>query len=84
MQPIGALVNIFTEFNNEDAKKRRDGFVRVLRSTDRGSTWSGPFTIGRLGTIEVSDPETGDAVRTGYIIPDIAVDPTSGRLYAVW
>ncbi|MGI8478986.1 MAG: sialidase family protein [Gaiellaceae bacterium] len=82
-------MDIFTEFNNENAKKRRGGFVRVLRSTDKGSTWSGPFDVGRLGTIGNFDPETGDPVRTGDIIPDIAVDsttatPTTGRLYAVW
>ena len=84
VQPDGALVNIFTEFNNENAKKNRGAFVRVLRSTDQGTTWSGPYTVARLGTIGNSDPETGDPVRTGDIIPDIAVDPTSGRLYAVW
>jgi hypothetical protein len=89
VQPTGPLVNIFTEFNNENAKKRRGGFIRVLRSTDKGSTWSGPFDVGRLGTIGNFDPETDDPVRTGDIIPDIAVDsttatPTSGRLYAVW
>ncbi|MBA3433629.1 MAG: exo-alpha-sialidase [Actinobacteria bacterium] len=87
VQPSGALVDIFTEFNNENAKKHRGGFVRVLRSTDKGSTWSGPFDVGRLGTIEVRDPDTGHPVRTGDIIPDIAVDSTAatgGRLYAVW
>ena len=87
VQPNGTLVDIFTEFNNENAKKRRGGFIRVLRSTDKGSTWSGPFDVGRLGTIGNFDPETGDPVRTGDIIPDIAVDSTatatSGRLYAV-
>jgi hypothetical protein len=82
--PNGTLVDIFTEFNNENAKKHRGGFVRVLRSTDKGATWSGPFDIARLGTIGVTDPETGDDVRTGDIIPDIAVDPASGRLSAVW
>ena len=84
VQPTGPLVNIFTEFNNENAKKRRGGFIRVLRSTDKGSTWSGPFDVGRLGTIGNFDPENGDPVRTGDIIPDIAVDAASGRLYAVW
>jgi len=84
VQPNGALVDIFTEFNNENAKKHRGGFIRVLRSTDKGSTWSGPFDVGRLGTIGNFDPETGDPVRTGDIIPDIAVDAASGRLYAVW
>jgi hypothetical protein len=82
--PDGTLVDIFTEFNNENAKKRRGGFIRVLRSTDKGVTWSGPFDVGRLGTVGVTDPETGDPVRTGDIIPDIAVDPANGRLYAVW
>ena len=82
--PNGTLVDIFTEFNNENAKKRRGGFVRVLRSTDKGATWSGPYDVARLGTIGITDPETGDEVRTGDIIPDIAVDPVSGRLSAVW
>jgi len=90
VQPNGTLVDIFTEFNNENAKKMRGGFVRVLRSTDVGTTWTGPYTVARLGTIGNFDPETGDPVRTGDIIPDIAVDQTSaasatsGRLYAVW
>jgi hypothetical protein len=84
VQPNGTLVDIFTEFNNENAKKHRGGFVRVLRSTDKGATWSGPYDIARLGTIGVTDPETGADVRTGDIIPDITVDPSNGRLYAVW
>ena len=84
VQPNGDLVDIFTEFNNENAKKHRGGFIRVLRSTDKGATWSGPFDVGRLGAIGAFDPETGDPVRDGAIIPDIAVDSVSGRLYAVW
>jgi hypothetical protein len=82
--PDGTLVNIFTEFNNENRKKLRGATVRVMRSTDKGSTWSGSIVIDRLGTIGVTDPETGDAVRAGDIIPDIAVDRAKGRLYAVW
>ena len=78
VQPNGDLIDIFTEFNNENAKKHRGGFVRVLRSTDKGDTWSGPFDVGRLGAIGAVDPETGDPVRDGAIIPDIAVDSASG------
>lgn len=84
VQPNGTLVDIFTEFNNENKGKLRGGTVRVLRSTNKGMTWSGPFLVDRLGTISISDPETGAAVRTGDIIPDIAVNRTNGRLYAVW
>ena len=37
-----------------------------------------------MRTIGVTDPESGDPVRTGDIIPDVAVNETDGRLYAVW
>ena len=55
-----------------------------MRSTDKGGTWSDPILIDQLRTIGVTDPETGDDVRTGDIIPDIAVAPDNGDLYAVW
>jgi hypothetical protein len=32
----------------------------------------------------VSDPNTGQAIRTGDIIPEPAIDPTTGQLYIVW
>ena len=84
MQPSGTLVDILTEFNNENTGKLRGATIRVLRSTDKGATWSGPFLVDRLNTISISDPETGAPIRTGEIIPDIAVNRTNGRLYAVW
>ena len=84
MQPNGTLVDILTEFNNENTDKLRGATVRVLRSTDKGASWSGPFLIDQLGTISITDPETGAPVRTGEIIPDIGVNRTNGRLYAVW
>ena len=82
--PDGTLVNLFAEFNNENAQKLRGFTVRVLRSDDKGQTWSGPILVDRLQTIGVTDPETGEAVRTGDIVPDVAVNPVNGRLYAVW
>jgi len=81
--PSGALVNVFTEFRNENKLKARGATVRVIRSTDRGVAWSRPISVERLGTIFVTDPETGDDVRTGDIIPDIAVAP-NGDLYVAW
>ena len=48
-------------------------------------TWSSSaILVDRLQTVGIVDPETGDPVRTGDIIPDVAVDPASGALYAVW
>jgi BNR repeat-like domain len=72
------LVNVMTVFKNDNAGGNRGGRVAVLRSEDRGSSWSGPITVSRLGTVEVTDPETGDPVRTGDIIPEIASDERAG------
>ena len=82
--PAGTLVNLFAEDRNQNSKKLRGWNVRVLLSSDRGVTWSGPIQVSRLRTIGVTDPESGDDVRTGDTVPDIAVDHTSGALYAVW
>ena len=81
--PDGTLVNLFDEIHNDNSKKQRGYSVRVMRSTDQGDTWSAPVFIDLLGTIFVTDPESGDDVRTGDIIPDVAVAP-NGDLYAVW
>ena len=84
VRPNGKLVNLFAEFRNQNSKKLRGWNVRVLRSADKGETWSNPIQISRLRTIAITDPETGDDVRTGDIVPDVAVDSSNGKLYAVW
>jgi hypothetical protein len=73
--------------------------VSLVRSTDRGETWTHGQAIraAQLLTraafdpqgISVRDPETGDPVRTGDIIPQVAADRSPGSqargaLYAVW
>jgi BNR repeat-like domain len=86
VMPDGDLVNVMTVFRNENKLKRKGGFISVLRSTDKGTTWSSEIPIERLGTVEVTDPDTGDPVRTGDIIPDIATDrrPGTDNVYVVW
>ncbi|TME09184.1 MAG: exo-alpha-sialidase [Chloroflexi bacterium] len=58
--------------------------VAFVKSTDGGSTWTQPQIISKLGTVFVTDPNTGQAIRTGDIIPEPAIDPKTGQLYVVW
>lgn len=58
--------------------------VAYVKSTDDGATWTKPKIIADLRTVTVTDPETGEPVRTGDIIPEPAIDPATGQLYVVW
>ncbi|MGC3026033.1 sialidase family protein [Burkholderia sp. DN3021] len=60
------------------------GKVAFIKSTDDGATWTKPQVIAGLQTVGVTDPNTGEPVRTGDIIPEPAIDPASGQLYVVW
>lgn len=80
----GELVNIFNLIQNTRKKSTRGFNVAVIRSEDKGTTWSRPIRFDRMVNPEVSDPDDGDAVRTADLNPEIAVDPNNGNLYAVW
>jgi hypothetical protein len=99
--PDGTLVNFFNELLNFK-NPRGQAFVfnlSLIRSTDKGATWTRGQAIraAQILTkaafdpqqIGVRDPDTGDPVRTGDIIPEVAVNrnvgsPGFGNLYAVW
>jgi hypothetical protein len=84
VQPNGDLVMLFTLIRNVGANQNRGFTAAVMRSTDKGDTWSGPILIDRMLTDGVRDPADGHDVRTGDTIPQIAVDDESGDLYVVW
>jgi hypothetical protein len=58
--------------------------VAFVKSTDGGATWTKPQVIADLRTVFVSDPNTGQEIRTGDIIPVPAIDQFTGQLYVVW
>jgi hypothetical protein len=82
--PNGDLVMVFNLIRNVGAGRDRGFTAAVMRSTDKGDTWSAPILIDRMITDGVRDPADGHAVRTGDLIPQIAVDDRNGNLYVVW
>jgi hypothetical protein len=78
VQPNGTLLDI-TELTTNAGN-----FVAVLRSTDKGATWSAPQVVATQRPLAVREPDTNKLVRVGAGLPEIGVDPTTGRLYAVW
>lgn len=58
--------------------------LAFVKSSDGGDTWTKPKIIADLRTVGVTDPETGEPVRTGDIIPEPAIDRATGQLYVTW
>jgi hypothetical protein len=94
--PNGHLVDVFNEILNQPSRFVFN--VAVIRSTDHGQTWTHGQAI-HVAALEsraafdpqqtgVRDPDTNARLRTGDIIPEIAVDrtvgSTGGNLYVVW
>jgi hypothetical protein len=78
VMPNGTLVDMFAEFDLDGT-----AWVKVMRSTDQGVTWSAPTVVAPFPEAFEFDPNTGFPVRAGAI-PDIAVNRANGNLYVVF
>jgi hypothetical protein len=78
--PDGTLILFFTELANVGNQNAR---LRIMRSTDKGATWSAPITIVDLQTVGTVDPETGVGIRDGSGLGAIAAGP-GGELAIAW
>jgi hypothetical protein len=79
--PDGTLVNMYAWLRGDAIVT--DGRVEVIRSTDRGVTWSQPIRVSSFRPLGARDPVTGQVIRDGSIVPQMAVAP-NGALYVVW
>jgi hypothetical protein len=79
--PNGTLVNLFVTLRTVGGVTR--GEQTVMRSTDKGATWSAPIKVADFMGIGGRDPDTGAAIRDGGYLPQIAVGP-QGQVHAVW
>ncbi len=77
--PNGVLVNVFTQIDQITGAS----FYAIIRSSDKGQTWSPPIKIADDLGIGTKDPENGTAIRDGAGIASIAVGK-KGELYVTW
>lgn len=81
--PDGTLVNLMSVIT-QNSTPLPVATLRVVRSADRGVTWSQPVSIDTQEFVGAVDPKSGVAIRSGGIVPAIAVDAASGALYVAW
>lgn len=83
--PDGTLIDVFALERGSGLQPSPNQFTEsLMRSTDKGLTWSRVINISTDRSVGVFDPDTGFPVRTGAGLPDVAVDPSNGTIYAVW
>ncbi len=83
--PDGSLVDVFELLRGSGIQPSPNQFTEsLMRSTDKGLTWSRVIDISTDQSVAVRDPDTGAGVRAGAGLPDVAVDPNNGTLYVVW
>jgi hypothetical protein len=83
--PDGSLVDVFELFHGSGIQPSPNQYTEsLMRSTDKGLTWSQVIDISLDRSVAVRDPDTGAAVRAGAGLPDVAVDPKNGTIYVVW
>lgn len=76
----GTLVLFFTELANVGPQNAR---LRIVRSNDKGATWSPPITVASLQTVGTVDPETGVGIRDASGLGAIAAG-AGGLLAVTW
>lgn len=90
MHPDGTLLAFYQYYVEQPNKAPTLATLQVLRSSDKGQTWSAAGSPLRTtpiftqnGASLVVDPDTGQLVRDLFF-PSVTVDSASGNIYAAW
>jgi hypothetical protein len=83
VRPTGELVDLFTLFQGS-GNNRPGSSLAMMRSTDKGATWSAPEVVHKIQFDGAFDPDTGLPIRAEGFVPEVAVDRNNGNLYATW
>ena len=86
--PDGTVVNFFTDIVVLPDPPFEDDSLALKRSSDRGETWlpaAPPILVSKMEpSFNLTEPDSGEPIRGGEGLFDVAVDPKDGTLYAVW
>jgi hypothetical protein len=80
--PDGTLIDFFTLLVPNGSQSELVS-LQLVRSPDKGMTWSAPITISTVLTVGTADPQTGTPVRDGSTLGSIAAGP-HGELAVTW
>jgi hypothetical protein len=83
--PNGDLVNIFSRRQPDGPDGKRD--LALVRSSDRGATWSAPASVAGIVPAPLADPYSTYLIQPNpslAILPSVAVDPSTGQMHVVW
>jgi hypothetical protein len=78
----GTLVAFFTQFDDAGGG-HATATLGIVRSTDKGATWSGRIVVSPVQSVGTRDPQSGTFVRDGTNLGAIAAGP-HGDLVVVW
>jgi hypothetical protein len=80
--PSGVVLDFFTLLNFSTSTAT----LQVVRSTDKGATWStAPVTVASIQSLATTNPiPSGLLIRDSPNMAQVAVDPNSGAIAAVW
>jgi hypothetical protein len=79
----GTVVDVFEELDNTSGNTISRATLRMISSTDHGASWSPPTTIAANMAVGTADPTTGQPIRSGSGLPQMAAGP-GGMLALVW
>jgi hypothetical protein len=83
VRPSGELIDLFTLFQGS-GNNAPGSSLAMMRSADKGATWSAPRVIHEIRFDGAFDPDTGLPIRAEGFVPEVAVDRHNGNLYATW
>jgi len=78
------FTDLITSPNTPRQGTRSNDLLAIVKSTDGGSTWTQPQVIAPFNSLGVRDPNTGERLRVGDGLEEVAIDPSNGNLYVVW